>query len=990
MTNTTDVSHSLLSLSADLFWSMADDGQCLQIFNYAAKTERAARAIQAARFDQLLQKDALLQWRSIIASHLPFRQKSVRLLTSDGSCDLQITGTPLFNGDDTFSHYLCVAVDLSDAVAINANLQRFRAAMDTSLDMIFLVDRETLSFTDVNNTACLELGMSRQEMLNAGPAKVLESTEQELIERYERLIYAGESSRIERVLTRPDGENRALEVYSRATQIDGRWIIIGVARDISDRKRAENRALHLQRMFSALGLTNEAILRAETEQALYQDACTAAVSSGLFTIASILSPLPNGRFKAIANAGNYTRQPEKILITTNPEIPEGRGLTSEAWRQHKAMLSNHFKTDERTRPWHDLAEQFDIGSAAAYPLFKRKQCVAVMLFYAQPANMFDPETQSILQSMADNVSFALDNFAADEEQERAAETIRQNEERFRSLVHLTSDYYWEMDDKLKVRQYEGRIEDETNLEAVQMLIGSRMWELPGVQPDSGNWRRFKRILKRQKAFRDVDLSFTNTAGRVYYFTLAGEPLFKDKRFVGYRGIARDITERKQAANRIKHLATHDMLTGLPNRVMFQELLRNAIRSANRYKDHHFAVLFIDLDRFKTINDTFGHNAGDRLLVAVANRLREPLRESDIVARLGGDEFVVLLNRISERSKALHIAENILKTFAQPIQMDDREFLIGGSIGISLFGEDAHNEEELMNHADTAMYAAKETGRNNVQCYSSRLHQHSQERAGLAVQLRHALTNGQLSLYYQAKMAMHSGQVVGVEALMRWHHPELGEISPAQFIPIAEDNGMIVPLGEWALETALQQLSDWDAMGLPPLHMAVNLSARQFNSPDLRQQIKTALKNSGIAPQRLELEITESLVVQSPETSIALMKQIQGMGVRFALDDFGTGYSSLGQLRHYPIDTLKIDRAFVRDLATSLEDQAISKAIISMGKTLGLTVVAEGVENAGQLNFLRSYQCDQTQGFFCHRPAPADQFVSWYRQHITLQSTPCAE
>ncbi|ALO46441.1 bifunctional diguanylate cyclase/phosphodiesterase [Pseudohongiella spirulinae] len=990
MTNTLDVSHSLLSLSADLFWSMAQDGQCLQIFNYAAKTERAARAIQVSALDALVQPDERQQWCKTLASHQPFRQIAVRILTSGRPCDLQITGTPVFNSDLTLSHYLCVAVDLSDASAVNANLQRFRAAMDTSLDMIFLVDRETLSFTDVNNTACLELGMSRQEMLKAGPSKILDSSEQELIQRYDRLIFEGQSSRIERVMTRPDGEERALEVYSRATQIDGRWVIIGVARDITDRKRAENRALHLQRMFSALSLTNEAILRAESEQSLFQDVCTAAVSSGLFTITSILSPLPSGRFKAIANAGNYTRQPEKILVTTTPDIPEGRGLTSEAWRQHKAMLSNHFKTDERTRPWHDLAEQFDIGSAAAYPLFKRKQCVAVMLFYARPVNMFDPETQSILQSMADNISFALDNFAADEEQARAAEAIRRNEERFRSLVHLTSDYYWEMDARLKVQQYEGRIEDELNREAVQMLIGNRMWDLPGVEPDSGTWRRFKSLLRKKKAFRDIDLSFTNSAGRVYYFTLAGEPIFDNERFAGYRGIARDITERKQASNRIKHLATHDMLTGLPNRVMFQELLRSTIRTANRYKDHRFAVLFIDLDRFKNVNDTFGHNTGDQLLAAVANRLKEPLRESDIVARLGGDEFVVLLNRVSERDKALHIAENILKTFSQPIKMDDREFLIGGSIGISLFGEDARNEEEVMNHADTAMYAAKETGRNNVQCYSARLHQHSQERANLAVQLRHALANGQLSLYYQAKLSIDEGRVVGVEALMRWHHPELGEISPAQFIPIAEDNGMIVPLGEWALETALQQLSEWDALGLPPLHMAVNLSARQFNSPDLRKQIKSALTNSGIAAHRLELEITESLVVQNPDTSIALMKKIQGMGVRFALDDFGTGYSSLGQLRHYPIDTLKIDRAFVRDLAISREDQAISKAIISMGKTLGLTVVAEGVENVDQLNFLRSYQCDHTQGFYCHRPAPAGQFVSWYRQHLSMQHSPCSE
>jgi EAL domain-containing protein (putative c-di-GMP-specific phosphodiesterase class I) len=316
-------------------------------------------------------------------------------------------------------------------------------------------------------------------------------------------------------------------------------------------------------------------------------------------------------------------------------------------------------------------------------------------------------------------------------------------------------------------------------------------------------------------------------------------------------------------------------------------------------------------------------------------------------------------------------------------LDDREFVISGSIGISLFGDDADNEDALMTHADTAMYAAKEEGRNSFRCYSADLHQHTQEKAHLALQLRHALNRGELTLYYQAKLELTTGRVAGVEALLRWHHPELGDVSPSQFIPIAEDNGLILPISDWVMKTACQQIVSWQQQGAPALSLAVNLSPRQFNQPALKQRIWEILAQTGLKPELLELEITESVVAQNPERAISLMRDIKRMGVRFALDDFGTGYSSLGQLRHYPLDTLKIDRTFIKDLDTSTEDQAISKAILSMGKTLGLTVVAEGVETSRQIEFLRQYQCDHIQGFFCHKPCDTEQFITWLRQHQQL-------
>ena len=984
--------HGLLSLSADMFWQEDANGVCEAVLSFSDDTKAAAAqlfhrrlmdvAFEPARQD--VNNPRSLGWRNYLDSvklQKPFRQiDCVLRLNNSSSCFLQISGTPQFDHLGIFVGYECVAVDISRERTDETNLKRFRAAMDMSLDMIYLVDRDTLTFVDVNDTACLNAGLTRDEILRMGPSKILGFSREELIERYDKLIKNGRSSRFERDVKVPNtGVSNTVEVHSRATLINGRWLIIGVSRDVTARKHAELKAFQLQQLFLALSLTNEAILRATSVDTLYQQTTLAAVSSELFSIASVLLPNERGHFYAVASAGFVMQGLKKFHISLDSETPEGRGITAAAMIEGKAQFTNDFRADPRTRAWHEHALAHDINSAAALPLLRHKKPVAIMLFYANSKNVFDAQTQSILQSMADNMSFALDSFANAAEQSIAAERIRQNEERFRSLINLSSDYYWEMDPSLRFVTYDGRIRGDVNELAVKQAIGRQLWTLPGVIPDVGGWRHFRRLLSKQQSFREFEFSFTNADGMTFYLSLSGEPIRDSAgEFSGYRGITHDITSKKQVANHIKHLATHDTLTGLPNRVMFSELLGNTISNANRSKDQQFAVLFLDLDRFKAVNDIYGHHTGDLLLAEIAKRLRAPLRNSDIVARLGGDEFVILLQRINDKEHAAEIAGNILKVFNVPITLEQREFMIGASIGISLFGEDANTEESLMNHADTAMYAAKEEGRNNIRVYSADLHQYRQERAGLAVKLHHALKRGELSLNYQAKVDVESAKVVGVEALLRWHHPELGLISPSLFIPIAEDNGLIVPIGEWVMATACQQVLQWQAQGLPALSLAVNLSARQFNHPDLPAYIHQLLSNNGFPAGQLELEITESVVVQNPERAIRLMQEMKKTGIRFALDDFGTGYSSLGQLRHYPIDTLKIDRTFVNDLDTSREDQAISKAIISMSKTLGLTVVAEGVENSRQQAFLRDYQCDVIQGYFYHKPESADQFAAWFR------------
>ena len=983
--------HRLLSLSCDMFWQENVDGICEAVLSFSDGTNAAAEQLFSQRLIDVafeperpdIHVPRSLGWRTYqdsLAMQQPFRQiDCVMRLKNASSCYLQVSGAPQFNQHGTFVGYECVALDITNERNDETNLKRFRAAMDMSLDMIYLVDRDTLSFVDVNDTACRNAGLTREQIMEMGPSKILGFIREELAERFDHLLAIGRSSCFEREVIDASGGTSTVEIHTRATLINGRWLIIGVSRDVTARKQAELKAFQLQQLFLALSLTNEAILRATSVDTLYQQATRAAVSSELFSIASVLVLDKRGHFIAIANAGHIEPGARKVRISLDPHAPDGRGIIAAAMREGKAQLSNDFQADPRTVTWHQQALIHNINSAAALPLLRHKKPVAIMLFYATRKQVFDAQTQSILQSMADNMSFALDSFANAQEQAVAAELIRQNEERFRSLTNLSSDFYWEMDTELRFTVYDGQILGDANKAAVKHAIGRHLWSLPSVTPGTGDWQQFRHLLEKHQAFREFEFSFTNAEAVVYHLSLSGEPI-RDSAglFRGYRGITRDITRKKEVALQIEHLAKHDTLTGLPNRAMFSELLGQAIRNANRYKDQCFAVLFVDLDRFKAVNDTYGHHTGDLLLAEVARRLEKTLRSSDIVARLGGDEFVILLQRITDKDHAAQMAGNILQVFNAPFSFEKHEFMIGASIGTSVFGIDASTEEGMMTHADTAMYAAKEEGRNNVTLYSANLHEHKQERAGLAAELHHALERGELRVNYQAKIDVETGHVVGVEALLRWYHPALGELSPNDFITIAEDNGLIVPIGEWVMATACKQVLQWQAQGLPALSLAVNLSARQFNHPDLPAYIQQLLITNNFPAAQLELEITESLVVQNPERTIHLMQEMKKTGIRFALDDFGTGYSSLGQLRHYPIDTLKIDRAFICDLDTSREDQAISRAIITMSKTLGLTVVAEGVENSRQLAFLRHHQCDIIQGFYFHKPEDAEHFATWFR------------
>jgi diguanylate cyclase (GGDEF)-like protein/PAS domain S-box-containing protein len=739
------------------------------------------------------------------------------------------------------------------------DLLRFQTVMDASPDLIFFVDPESLRFLYVNEANSRLSGYSRDEYktMTAPQAGGVDPAGVRRI--YDEVIAkGGETHSSEMMYKAKDGLPGWFEVHRRAVRMGDRWIIVNMSREITSRKLTEKKAVWLSRMYAALGSTNEAILHAKSSQELYQHVCDAAVNGGKFLTTAVLLPESDGtRMRIAAVSGAAAESLRDAPISIDETLAEGRGLVGTAFRTGKPCVSNDFLKDERMQPWHAQADEAGVKAGAAVPLMHGSRTIGVLLLYSGSKRAFNDEAVTLLERMAENIAFALDNF--DHE-----------------------------------------------------------------------------------------------------------------------------AERKRAEERIQYLATHDGLTGLPNRVMFSQLLNGAIQSARRYQ-RKFGVLFIDLDRFKVINDTLGHEAGDKLLQETADRLRQSLRSSDTVARLGGDEFVVLVQEVADAEQAATVARKVLSTVIRPMMLAGQECRVTASIGIAMYPGDGEDEQSLMKNADIAMYHAKEEGKNNFQFHSIEIKSQSLERLTLETNLRRALERSEFSLHYQAKLDLKTDTINGVEALLRWQNPQLGSIPPVQFIPLAEETGLIVSIGKWVLRTACAQNVAWQRQGLPPICMAVNLSARQFSDENLLDDIAAALKDSGMAPQLLELEITEGMVIHNPKRAVETLTAIKRMGVRLAIDDFGTGYSSLGQLKNFPIDTLKVDRSFIREIPTDAEDKAITQAIIAMGKTLSLTVVAEGVETEAQAQFLRENACDEMQGYYFSRPIAPDQFATLLRNHVSSPS-----
>jgi diguanylate cyclase (GGDEF)-like protein len=802
-----------------------------------------------------------------------------------------------------------------------------------------------------------------------------------------------------------------------------------------------DRALQrLAKMFAALSATNEAILRTNSREELFQQVCEAALQSGNFNGTVVLLPeAGTGMLKAVAGAGENIGLLSQVPFSIDPAIVYGRGICGTAFRTQKICVNNNLFKDKRVISWQQDACRAGVGASAALPLIQSGMSIGVLMVTLAETDSLDDGAVSLLTRMADNLSFGLDNLDREAERKRSERAARRLAKMYAALSATneailratTADELYEL-------VCHAAVHVGNSLAAAVLLVNP---ETTWLRPVAGTGQSVEEIKQTRfsidqndiygrgvcgKAFRtqstqvnkdivnsDQGKPWRESSLRTGVVASCAVPLTNDGQSIGVvlfflskssamdeeiiallTRIGKNVSfalenfdradEKNQADERIQFLATHDDLTRLPNRVMFNQLFEQSIRLARR-DNHQCAVLFIDLDRFKVINDSLGHSAGDTLLIEVAKRLRNCVRESDVVARLGGDEFVVMLDKISDRDEVAGVARKILAALLLPIILAGHECRTTGSVGIAIFPENGSDSLTLTKNADVAMYLAKEEGKNDFRFFSSEIKSQSIELLMLEADLRQALELDQFTLHYQPKLDVQTGRITGLEALLRWVHPELGDLAPMQFISLAEETGLIIPIGLWVLKTACAQNMAWQRDGLPSISMAVNLSPRQFLDENLLRDIDEVLISTGMPAHQLQLEITESMVMQNVDRAVKLLDQIQSRGVRLAVDDFGTGYSSMSLMKQFPIDTIKIDRSFVRDLENSSEDRAIAKAIISMGKALGLTVVAEGVETAEQDAFLRRQECDELQGYLFSRPIPAESIPGLLRPTISSPS-----
>jgi diguanylate cyclase (GGDEF)-like protein/PAS domain S-box-containing protein len=797
--------------------------------------------------------------------------------------------------------------------ALRESEQKLRAIFEQAAVGITSVDLRGV-LIDANQKFCDMVGYGRDELLGKTIQEITHPDDFGAGARYRHELMQGEMTSVvgeKRFLRRDGTAFWARRTMSAGHDEAGRpQFIISVVEDITDRKEAELRY-----------------------QALFESAPVGMMRTAL----------------------------DRSILEVNPKLCEIVGYTAEelaAMRVPEVLLTQDI--DEASA----FRDKLVAGEIQSYQLereLKRKDGSAVWVSLVVTL-IRDGQGQPLhFVTMMQDVS----------ERRRGEQALLESEEKFRQLAENVPEAFWVVDAKTWQLIYLNR--------AGEAMVGQ---PLGNLSPDTRTWLRLvhpedrlrvraaKRHLLGNQGYEE-EFRIVRKDGSVRWLRECAFPVH-DANGQVYRvaGISADITQRKEAEQKLVHLAHYDALTGLPNRVLFYDRLKQGLAQARR-NGWGMAVIFLDLDRFKNVNDTLGHAVGDELLNEAAVRLLGCVRAGDTVGRLGGDEFAIVLSNISGQRDASVVAQKIMVTLADPFVFEGGEVFVTASIGITLYPNDSTDQDALIRNADTAMYRAKDLGRNSCQFYAPEMNARALEKLSMESSLRRALERREFLLYYQPKVSLATGEVTGVEALMRWRHPELGLVPPAEFMPMLEETGLIMPAGEWVIRAACEQVQAWRKARVRPVPIAVNLSARQFQAKDLAETVCQIMAECGVEGRLLEMEITESSLVGNTEEAVHTLDALGALGIRIAIDDFGTGYSNLNYLKRFPLDALKIDSSFVRDVITDLDDAAITRAIITMAHYLDLSVIAEGVETEQQLAFLHANGCDEMQGYYFSRPLPAD-------------------
>lgn len=750
--------------------------------------------------------------------------------------------------------------------------------------------------------------------------------------------------------------------------------MVHVRRNITQGKQAEARSATLNRLYNVLSQANKVVAQPESVDQIFQDICRIAQRYGGFKMAWV-GLIEGQQIVPRASAGDDHDYLKNIDIRID-DSAQAHGPVGTAARENRVTCVNNTHSDPTFAPWRQAALQRDYHSLASVPIRQRGNVIGICAFYSALTEAFDTEMLNLLATLGSDMGAALERLQQQKDQAITQQMLNQLsmavEQSDNAIVITNTDFHVEYVNRSFIEM--------TGFELAEIQQDSPM-VLYSQMEDKQPIYELSRVIRAGRQW-DGELQISRKDNSTFWASQSISPLMNDQgEIINYVSTFEDITSLHHAQQTIEKLAFFDPLTNLPNRRLLADRLKQAIESCKRQPDTLVAVMMFDLDNFKTVNDSLGHNLGDELLQRVAELFSQKVRQEDTVARLGGDEFTIVLSNMKSIEKVADIAASLIKTLKQPLDVSGHQVVIGTSIGISIYPGDTQQPEELIRNADIAMYHAKSEGKNNFQFFTANMNEKAQQRLEMESRLRYAIEHNHFQLYYQPQVNLLTGKITGIEALIRWQDPQRGMISPLEFIPLAEDTGMIGPIGDWVIQTACTEIKQLQQQGFPKVKVAVNVSAYQLHhGHQLTQVIDQSLKDSGLAAQHLSLEVTESMLIDGIKEASQLLEELRKRDITIAIDDFGTGYSSLSYLKQLPIDVLKIDKSFVQDLQDDGGNDAIVNAIIAMAHKLDIKVLAEGVETIHQQTTLIQQGCDFAQGFLYCRPLPKDElFAKWLEQ-----------
>lgn len=972
----------------DVIWSIGLPERSLQYISPAATSilgrelsfseSEAVWCSDPASLNKMLQnvvhaddQTALAHWLDAVLTGTD-EALELRILTADGSLRwLQLRARMSLDDEGRSQRIDGIASDITEHLLIESQVRKLSQVVEQSPAAVVITDIQG-RIEYVNPCYSLLTGYTQAEILGKSPSMIASGqTAKEVYATLWQTILAGGVWHGEILNRRKNGELFwEFEVIAPVFDTKGNICnFVAIKEDITARKRADAELQRVNRTLRVLSRCNSVLVRARKESEILEAMCDVLIDTGGYPLVWIGKPKDDYQIQVVAQRGFDTVSLASAIAsacwddTPYGHCPAGRALRS------ASIIVEHQLDGPALAPCVIIEHETGVKAAASLPLLAGGKVLGVLNLFSHDELAFDQAEIALLSELAEDLAYGISNLRS-ELVHRAGEAELQL---MRRAMDASSDGIMVADHRLGNAPlvYVNHAFERITGFAAADAIGQSARFLHAADTDQSGQSALDYAIQAGNEVR-VELRTFRKDGEPFWSELAVAPVRDAEGQVSHViGVLTDITERKQWETQLEYQATHDALTALPNRLLLADRVQRAILSARR-EESCVALMLLDLDRFKLVNDSLGHDVGDTLLKDIATRLTKRIREGDTVARLGGDEFVVVAN-VHDEHGAASLAQTLIKAIAEAVLIEGQHIYPSCSLGVAMFPRDGEDLVTLLRNADAAMYRAKADGSSMPQFYAQNLTLSTGRRLQLESALRQALERDELHLHFQPKVQLNNGMLIGAEVLLRWQHPQFGAVSPAEFIPIAEDTGLILSIGDWVLRQTCRQIALWQADELPLVPLAVNLSARQFSCPDLVEQIAGILQETGVSAALLHLELTESILVHRPDAAADMLLRLRGLGIKLALDDFGTGFSSLNYLRRFPINLLKIDQSFVRELVQDTGSAKIALSIINLAHSLRMDVVAEGVETEAQLQFLRRNGCDQVQGYLTGRPVPAVQF-----------------